>query len=59
MSEGGRIVLTSSASAHKAVFYHALYASSKAAVESIALNLSPELLTKITRPLPRSVILGA
>ena len=43
MSEGGRIVLTSSASAHKSVFYHALYASSKAAVESIALNLSPEL----------------
>ncbi|MGW1658768.1 SDR family NAD(P)-dependent oxidoreductase [Streptomyces atratus] len=26
-----------------AVFHHALYASSKAAVESIALNLSPEL----------------
>jgi 3-oxoacyl-[acyl-carrier protein] reductase len=43
MSAGGRIVLTSSVSAHKAVFYHALYASSKSAVESIALNLSPEL----------------
>lgn len=43
MGEGGRIVLTSSQSAHKAVFYHALYASSKAAVECIALNLSPEL----------------
>lgn len=43
MGEGGRIVLTSSESAHKAVFYHALYASSKAAVECIALNVSPEL----------------
>ncbi|MFB6707849.1 SDR family NAD(P)-dependent oxidoreductase [Streptomyces sp. NPDC056333] len=43
MGEGGRIVLTSSESAHKAVFYHALYASSKAAVECLALNLSPEL----------------
>ncbi|SNS87675.1 3-oxoacyl-[acyl-carrier protein] reductase/tetrahydroxynaphthalene reductase [Streptosporangium subroseum] len=43
MGEGGKIVLTSSASAHKTVFYHALYASSKAAVECIALNLSPEL----------------
>ncbi|MDX2730250.1 MULTISPECIES: SDR family NAD(P)-dependent oxidoreductase [unclassified Streptomyces] len=43
MGEGGRIVLTSSESAHKAVFYHAVYASSKAAVECIALNLSPEL----------------
>ncbi|MFD3558221.1 SDR family NAD(P)-dependent oxidoreductase [Streptomyces sp. NPDC058686] len=43
MGEGGRIVLTSSGSAHKAVFHHALYASSKAAVECIALNLSPEL----------------
>ncbi|MER5407539.1 SDR family oxidoreductase [Streptomyces sp. NPDC002769] len=43
MGEGGRIVLTSSRSAHKAVFYHALYASSKAAVECMALNLSPEL----------------
>ncbi|MFE5707068.1 SDR family NAD(P)-dependent oxidoreductase [Rhodococcus koreensis] len=43
LGEGGRIVLTSSASAHKAFFHHALYAASKAAVESIALNLSPEL----------------
>lgn len=43
MGEGGRIVLTSSQSAHKAVFHHALYASSKAAVECMALNLSPEL----------------
>ena len=43
MGEGGRIVLTSSESAHKAVFYHAVYASSKAAVECIALNLSPDL----------------
>jgi len=43
MDDGGRIVLTSSGSAHRAVFHHALYAASKAAVESIALNLSPEL----------------
>ena len=43
LGAGGRIVLTSSASAHMAVFYHPLYAASKAAVESIALNLSPEL----------------
>ncbi|MGW1169039.1 SDR family NAD(P)-dependent oxidoreductase [Streptomyces sp. NPDC002550] len=43
MREGGRIVLTSSVSASRAVFGHTLYASSKAAVESIVLNLSAEL----------------
>lgn len=43
MTSGGRIVLTSSVSASRAVFNHTLYASSKAAVESMALNLSAEL----------------
>jgi 3-oxoacyl-[acyl-carrier protein] reductase len=43
LGEGGRIVLTSSVSASKAVFHHTLYASSKAAVESMVLNLSAEL----------------
>ncbi|MBV2156682.1 SDR family oxidoreductase [Kitasatospora sp. SUK 42] len=43
MREGGRIVLTSSVSASRAVFHHTLYASAKAAVESMVLNLSAEL----------------
>ncbi|MEV7189062.1 SDR family oxidoreductase [Kitasatospora sp. NPDC093102] len=43
MRKGGRIVLTSSVSASRAVFGHTLYASSKAAVESMVLNLSAEL----------------
>ncbi|MFJ9368631.1 SDR family NAD(P)-dependent oxidoreductase [Nocardia sp. NPDC101769] len=43
MREGGRIVLTSSVSASRAVFGHTLYAASKAAVESMVLNLSAEL----------------
>ncbi|WP_053664004.1 SDR family NAD(P)-dependent oxidoreductase [Streptomyces sp. MMG1121] len=43
MSEGGRIVLTSSVSASRAFFRHTLYAASKAAVESMVLNLSAEL----------------
>ncbi|MCO6006932.1 SDR family oxidoreductase [Actinoallomurus purpureus] len=43
MREGGRIVLTSSVSASMAVFGHTLYAASKAAVESMVLNLSAEL----------------
>ncbi|MFG1667820.1 SDR family NAD(P)-dependent oxidoreductase [Streptomyces sp. Y7] len=43
LTEGGRIVLTSSVSAHKAVMHHALYAASKAAVESLVLNLALEL----------------
>lgn len=43
LGDGGRILLMSSVSAHKSVFHHAVYASSKAAVETIALNLAPEL----------------
>jgi 3-oxoacyl-[acyl-carrier protein] reductase len=43
MRAGGRIVLTSSVSARRAVFFHTLYAASKAAVESMVLNLSAEL----------------
>lgn len=43
LREGGRIVLTSSVSASRAVFGHTLYAASKAAVESMVLNLSAEL----------------
>ncbi|MET9175618.1 SDR family oxidoreductase [Streptomyces misionensis] len=43
MDAGGRIVLTSSVSASRAVFEHTLYAASKAAVEAMVLNLSAEL----------------
>ncbi|MFG3205321.1 SDR family NAD(P)-dependent oxidoreductase [Streptomyces sp. NPDC048192] len=43
MDVGGRIVLTSSVSASRAVFGHTLYAASKAATESMVLNLSAEL----------------
>jgi NAD(P)-dependent dehydrogenase (short-subunit alcohol dehydrogenase family) len=43
LGEGGRIVLMSSVSAHRAVFHHTLYAASKAAVETMVLNLAPEL----------------
>ncbi|SEE19821.1 tetrahydroxynaphthalene reductase [Streptomyces misionensis] len=43
MDAGGRIVLTSSVSASRAVFAHTLYAASKAAVEAMVLNLSAEL----------------
>ncbi|KUM96399.1 dehydrogenase [Streptomyces yokosukanensis] len=43
MGAGGRIVLTSSVSASRAVFGHTLYAASKAAVEAMVLNLSAEL----------------
>ncbi|MFJ5644968.1 SDR family NAD(P)-dependent oxidoreductase [Streptomyces sp. NPDC093223] len=43
LGEGGRIVLTSSVSASRAFFGHTLYAASKAAVESMVLNLSAEL----------------
>ena len=43
MSRGGRILLTSSVSAHIAVHHHTLYAASKAAVSAMVLNLAPEL----------------
>ncbi|WGV26854.1 SDR family NAD(P)-dependent oxidoreductase [Halotia branconii] len=43
LSSGGHIVLTSSVSAKIPVFYHTLYAASKAAVSAMVLNLAPEL----------------
>lgn len=43
MTDGGRIVLTSSISARIAVRHHALYGPSKAAINSMVLNLAPEL----------------
>ncbi|HWC24663.1 MAG TPA: SDR family oxidoreductase [Flexivirga sp.] len=43
MSEGGRIVLSSSVSARLAVHHHALYAASKAAIPALVRNLAPEL----------------
>ena len=43
MGEGGRVVLTSSVSASRSFLHHTLYASSKAAVEAMVLNLAPEL----------------
>lgn len=43
LPSGGRIVLTSSVSARYPVFYHTLYAASKAAVSALALNLALEL----------------
>ena len=39
-------MLTSSVRASKAIFHHTLYAASKAAVESMVLNLSAELGTR-------------
>ncbi|MEH2299778.1 MAG: SDR family NAD(P)-dependent oxidoreductase [Nostoc sp.] len=52
LPSGGRIVLTSSDSARKSVFYHTLYAASKAAVSAMVLNLAPELGERgITSPL--------
>lgn len=43
MTNGGRILLTSSVSARIAVYQHTLYAASKAAVSAMVLNLAPEL----------------
>jgi NAD(P)-dependent dehydrogenase (short-subunit alcohol dehydrogenase family) len=43
LPSGGRIVVTSSVSARISVFYHTLYAASKAAVSAMVLNLAPEL----------------
>jgi 3-oxoacyl-[acyl-carrier protein] reductase len=43
MTDGGRIILTSSNAARRAVFEHALYAGSKAAVDAIVRCLSVEL----------------
>jgi 3-oxoacyl-[acyl-carrier protein] reductase len=43
IGSGGRIVLTSSVSARRSFLHHTLYASSKAAVEAMVLNLAPEL----------------
>lgn len=43
LSSGGRVVLTSSVSAQISVFYHTLYAASKAAVSAMVRNLAPEL----------------
>ena len=43
MTDGGRIVLTSSVSARIAVHHHTLYGASKAAVNAMVLNLAPEL----------------
>jgi 3-oxoacyl-[acyl-carrier protein] reductase len=46
MTDGGRILLTSSVSARIAVYQHTLYAASKAAVTAMVLNLAPELAEK-------------
>jgi 3-oxoacyl-[acyl-carrier protein] reductase len=46
MTDGGRIVLTSSVSARIAIHEHSLYAASKAAVSALVLNLAPELATR-------------
>ena len=43
LPSGGRVVLTSSVSAQISVFYHTLYAASKAAVSAMVRNLAPEL----------------
>ncbi len=43
MTDGGRIVLSSSVSARLAVCQHALYAASKAAISAMVRNLAPEL----------------
>lgn len=43
MTDGGRIVLSSSVSVRMAVYHHALYAASRAAISAIVRNLAPEL----------------
>ena len=43
MTDGGRIVLSSSVSVRLAVYHHALYAASKAAISAMVRNLAPEL----------------
>ena len=43
MTDGGRIVLSSSVSVRLAVHHHALYAASKAAISAMVRNLAPEL----------------
>ncbi|WP_254206799.1 SDR family NAD(P)-dependent oxidoreductase [Nocardia alni] len=43
MTGGGRIVLSSSVSVRLAVYHHALYAASKAAISAMVRNLAPEL----------------
>jgi NAD(P)-dependent dehydrogenase (short-subunit alcohol dehydrogenase family) len=43
MRGGGRILLTFLISARIGVYQHTLYATSKAAVSAMALNLAPEL----------------
>ncbi|MDQ0775053.1 NAD(P)-dependent dehydrogenase (short-subunit alcohol dehydrogenase family) [Streptomyces aurantiacus] len=43
MTDGGRIVLSSSVSVRLAVHHHALYAASKAAIPAMVRNLAPEL----------------
>src|SRR5579875_673123 len=43
MTDGGRIVLSSSVSVRLAVYQHALYAASKAAISALVRNLAPEL----------------
>jgi 3-oxoacyl-[acyl-carrier protein] reductase len=43
MTDGGRVVLSSSVSVRLAVHHHALYAASKAAISATVRNLAPEL----------------
>ncbi|MGW3204253.1 SDR family NAD(P)-dependent oxidoreductase [Streptomyces sp. NPDC001135] len=43
LTEGGRIILTSSVAARRTVFEHTLYSASKAAVEAMVRSLSAEL----------------
>jgi NAD(P)-dependent dehydrogenase (short-subunit alcohol dehydrogenase family) len=43
MTDGGGIVLSSSVSVRLAVYQHALYAASKAAISAMVRNLAPEL----------------
>jgi 3-oxoacyl-[acyl-carrier protein] reductase len=43
MTDGGRIVLSSSVSVRLSVYQHALYAASKAAIPAMVRNLAPEL----------------
>jgi 3-oxoacyl-[acyl-carrier protein] reductase len=43
MTDGGRILFTSSISGRIGVYQHTLYAASKAAVSAMVLNLAPEL----------------
>jgi 3-oxoacyl-[acyl-carrier protein] reductase len=49
MTDGGRIVLSSSVSVRLAVYQHAQYAASKAAISAMVRNLAPHAVDRAGR----------